>query len=97
MSTVTTHVLDTPLGQSAVGVQVRVKHLADGAASPVVQASTDDGWVRGVRARRPASGSLSSGPRHSRVLRARQPAYLYPEVAVDRGVGRWLAVRSGLR
>jgi 5-hydroxyisourate hydrolase len=47
MSTVTTHVLDTSLGQPAVGVQVRLERLADGEPSPVAEGVTDDdGRVR---------------------------------------------------
>ena len=47
MSTVTTHVLDTSLGQPAVGVQVRLERLSDGEPSPVAEGVTDaDGRVR---------------------------------------------------
>jgi len=50
MSTVTTHVLDTSLGQPAVGVRVRLERLdatGDGEPSPVAEAVTDaDGRVR---------------------------------------------------
>jgi 5-hydroxyisourate hydrolase len=47
MSTVTTHVLDTSLGQPAAGVPVRLEYLAGGAPTPVARASTDgDGRVR---------------------------------------------------
>ena len=47
MSTVTTHVLDTSLGQPAAGVPVRLEHLAGGEPSLVAEASTDDdGRVR---------------------------------------------------
>jgi 5-hydroxyisourate hydrolase len=47
MSTVTTHVLDTSLGQPAAGVPVRLEHLIGGAPSPVAEARTDDdGRVR---------------------------------------------------
>jgi 5-hydroxyisourate hydrolase len=47
MSTVTTHVLDTSLGQPAVGVQVRLERLADGGPSPVAEGVTDaEGRVR---------------------------------------------------
>jgi 5-hydroxyisourate hydrolase len=42
MSTVTTHVLDTSLGQPAAGVPVRLEHLTGGAPAPVAEASTDD-------------------------------------------------------
>lgn len=42
MSTVTTHVLDTSLGQPAAGVRVRLERLTGGALSPVAEASTDD-------------------------------------------------------
>ena len=37
MSTVTTHVLDTSLGQPAAGVPVRLEHLIGGEPSPVAQ------------------------------------------------------------
>jgi 5-hydroxyisourate hydrolase len=47
MSIVTTHVLDTSLGRPAVGVPVRLEHLAGGEPSLVAEASTDDdGRVR---------------------------------------------------
>jgi 5-hydroxyisourate hydrolase len=49
VSTVTTHVLDTSLGQPAVSVQVRLERLADGDSqpSPVAEGVTDaDGRVR---------------------------------------------------
>src|SRR5271169_2507385 len=45
MSTVTTHVLDTSLGQPAAGVPVRLEHVTGG--EPIAEASTDgDGRVR---------------------------------------------------
>jgi 5-hydroxyisourate hydrolase len=37
MSTVTTHVLDTSLGQPAAGVPVRLEDLIGGEPSPVAQ------------------------------------------------------------
>ena len=47
MSTVTTDVLDTSLGQPATGVPVRLEYLIGGESSPVAQARTDaDGRVR---------------------------------------------------
>jgi 5-hydroxyisourate hydrolase len=84
MSTVTTHVLDTSLGRPAAGVPVRLEHLADGVASPVAQARTDDdGRVRGL-------GPEGLAPGTYRVVfdtgtyfaRCGQRAF-YPEVAVS--------------
>jgi 5-hydroxyisourate hydrolase len=47
MSTVTTHVLDTSLGQPAAGVDVRLERLDGADPSPVAQVRTDDdGRVR---------------------------------------------------
>ena len=47
MSTVTTHVLDTSLGQPAAGVDVRLERLDGADPSPVAQGRTDDdGRVR---------------------------------------------------
>jgi 5-hydroxyisourate hydrolase len=47
MSTVTTHVLDTSLGQPAAGVDVRLERLDGAETSPVAQGRTDDdGRVR---------------------------------------------------
>ena len=46
MSTVTTHVLDTSLGRPAVGVPVRLEHLAGAEPTPVAEGLTDaDGRV----------------------------------------------------
>ena len=47
MSTVTTHVLDTSLGQPAADVDVRLERLDGADPSPVAQGRTDDdGRVR---------------------------------------------------
>ncbi len=47
MSTVTTHVLDTSLGQPAAGVDVRLERMDGADPSPVAQGRTDDdGRVR---------------------------------------------------
>jgi 5-hydroxyisourate hydrolase len=47
MSTVTTHVLDTALGQPAPGVPVRLEQIGEGGTSLVAEGVTDsDGRVR---------------------------------------------------
>jgi 5-hydroxyisourate hydrolase len=84
MSTVSTHVLDTSLGEPAAGVPVRLEHLTGGVLSPVAQASTgDDGRVREL-------GPDGLGPGNYRVVfdtaayfaRSGQCTF-YPEVAVS--------------
>lgn len=90
MSTVTTHVLDTALGQPAVGVPVRLEQLAPGGPSPVAQGVTDgDGRVRelGPDGLRPGTYRVvfDTGAYFARSGRRA----FYPEVAVsflvDRG------------
>jgi 5-hydroxyisourate hydrolase len=84
MSTVTTHVLDTSLGQPAVGVQVRLERLAGGEPSPVAEGITDaDGRVRelGPDGLRPGTYRVvfGTGEYFGRSGRGT----FYPEVAVS--------------
>jgi 5-hydroxyisourate hydrolase len=86
MSTVTTHVLDTSLGQPAGGVQVRLERLADGDSQPlpVAEGVTDaDGRVREL-------GPDGLPPGNYRVVFATGEYFgrsgrrtFYPEVAVS--------------
>jgi 5-hydroxyisourate hydrolase len=83
MSTVTTHVLDTSLGQPAAGVQVRLERLADGEPSPVAEGVTDaDGRVRelGPDGLRPGTYRVVFGTGEY-FGRSGRPTF-YPEVAV---------------
>ena len=84
MSTVTTHVLDTMLGQPAPGVPVRLEHIAGGQPSPLADGVTDDdGRVRDL-------GPDGLAPGTYRVVfdtgayfaRSGRPAF-YPEVAIS--------------
>ena len=84
MSTVTTHVLDTMLGQPAPGVPVRLEHIAGGQPSPLAGGVTDDdGRVRDL-------GPDGLTPGTYRVVfdtgayfaRSGRPAF-YPEVAIS--------------
>jgi 5-hydroxyisourate hydrolase len=84
MSTVTTHVLDTSLGQPAVGVQVRLERLADGESSPVAEGVTDaDGRVRelGPDGLRPGTYRVVFGT--GEYFRRSGRRTFYPEVAVS--------------
>ena len=83
MSTVSTHVLDTALGQPAAGVPVRLERLADG-GTPLAEAVTgQDGRVAEL-------GPDGLGPGTYRVVfdtgayfgRTGQRAF-YPEVAIS--------------
>jgi 5-hydroxyisourate hydrolase len=84
MSTVTTHVLDTSLGQPAVGVQVRLERLAGGEPSPVAEGITDaDGRVRelGPDGLRPGTYRVVFGTGEYFGHSGRRT--FYPEVAVS--------------
>jgi 5-hydroxyisourate hydrolase len=94
VSTVTTHVLDTMLGQPAAGVPVRLEHLTGVRSSPLADGVTDDdGRVRDLGPDRLTPGTyrvvFDTG---SYFARSGRPAF-YPEVAisflVDRADGHY--------
>jgi 5-hydroxyisourate hydrolase len=83
MSTVTTHVLDTALGQPAAGVAVRLERVSDAGPEEIGRASTDaDGRVRDIGPPLLAPGAYRLVFATAEYFASQHRPAFFPEVAV---------------
>jgi 5-hydroxyisourate hydrolase len=89
VSTVTTHVLDTALGQPAAGVAVRLERVSDAGQEEIGHASTDaDGRIKDIGPERLPPGVYRLVFGTAAYFAQQRTAAFFPEVAVTFTVAR---------
>jgi 5-hydroxyisourate hydrolase len=88
MSAVTTHVLDTALGQPAPGVAVRLERMSDAGPDEIGRASTDaEGRIQDIGPQRLRPGVYRLVFAVAEYFASQDRPAFFPEVAVTFAVG----------